>query len=59
MDRLPWMEWTRKGSHGMQDRIRDRIQSILSTHTPLPLPEGAIEQIQHILMRNERILEAL
>jgi trimethylamine---corrinoid protein Co-methyltransferase len=59
MDRLPWMEWTGKGSHGMQDRIRDRIQSILSTHTPLPLPEGAIEQIQHILLRDKRRLEVL
>jgi trimethylamine---corrinoid protein Co-methyltransferase len=49
MDRLPWGDWTRKGGRGMQERIHERIQTILSTQEPPALPEGAFEQIQGIL----------
>ena len=49
MDRQPWTVWSEKGSHGMHDRIQERIHNILATHTPPPLPEGAVEQINQIL----------
>jgi len=49
MDRQPWNQWERNGSPTMLDNIRARIRSILETHVPHPLPDGALEKINAIL----------
>jgi trimethylamine--corrinoid protein Co-methyltransferase len=49
MDRQPWYQWVENGSQTMQERIRGRIDKILATHTPYPLPKGAVDTITKIL----------
>jgi trimethylamine--corrinoid protein Co-methyltransferase len=49
MDRESWVNWEAAGSQTMHDRIRARIQEILTTHQPPPLPHGAAEKIEAIL----------
>jgi trimethylamine--corrinoid protein Co-methyltransferase len=49
MDRQRWVNWEMLGRTTMRDRIRSRLNKILETHTPLPLPPGAEERIQAII----------
>jgi trimethylamine--corrinoid protein Co-methyltransferase len=49
MDRQPYESWQAAGAQTMKDRIRARLQNILATHTPPPLPAGAAEKIEAIL----------
>jgi trimethylamine--corrinoid protein Co-methyltransferase len=49
MDRAPWELWERDGSPTMNDRIRAKLERVLATHHPLPLPPGAAEEIEAIL----------
>jgi trimethylamine--corrinoid protein Co-methyltransferase len=47
-DRQPHEEWIRTGSKTILDRAIERVQEILATHEPTPLPEaqqGAIDEI--------------
>lgn len=53
MDRSPWEDWDRRGAETMTDRIKARLQTILSTHEPPPLPDGATERIEAILREAE------
>lgn len=49
MDRAPWVNWEAAGALTMQDRVHARVQDILATHRPPPLPDSAAERIEHIL----------
>jgi trimethylamine--corrinoid protein Co-methyltransferase len=49
LDRNNWDGWQAAGSPTMQDRIRARVQRILSTHRPPPLPPGAQAEIEGLL----------
>jgi trimethylamine--corrinoid protein Co-methyltransferase len=49
LDRDHWDAWLEAGSPTMQDRVRARVQQILSTHRPVPLPDGVPEEIEDIL----------
>ncbi len=49
LDRDPWEAWQASGAPTMRDRIRARVQEILATHRPPPLPAGAAEQMAAIL----------
>jgi trimethylamine--corrinoid protein Co-methyltransferase len=49
LDRDAWVNWNAAGAQTMTGRIRARLQQILATHRPLPLPDGAAEQIEAIL----------
>jgi trimethylamine--corrinoid protein Co-methyltransferase len=49
MDRQRWENWQAAGATTMNDRIRDRLRSILATHTPPPLPPGAADAIQAVI----------
>jgi trimethylamine--corrinoid protein Co-methyltransferase len=49
MDRDAWVNWKAGGAQTMHDRIRARLQEILATHQPPPLPMGAAERIEQIL----------
>jgi trimethylamine--corrinoid protein Co-methyltransferase len=53
MDRQPWNQWANSGSLSMLDRIQARIREILETHTPQPLPDGAVEKIAAILEQKQ------
>jgi trimethylamine--corrinoid protein Co-methyltransferase len=49
LDRDTWDAWQEAGSPTMQDRVRARVQEILSTHRPAPLPDGVPEEIDALL----------
>ncbi len=48
-ERRRWVNWEASGAKTTHDRVRARLQQILATHTPPPLPAGAAEQIHTIL----------
>ena len=53
MDRESWQRWADAGAETMTNRIRQRVQGILSTHQAPPLPEGAKEAIGEVLQSAE------
>jgi trimethylamine--corrinoid protein Co-methyltransferase len=53
MDRDPWESWTAGGRPTMLDRVRERVQSILASHEPPPLPRGVEAEIEAILRAAE------
>jgi trimethylamine--corrinoid protein Co-methyltransferase len=53
LDRQSWVNWEASGSQTMQDRIKTRLREILSTHKPVPLPDGAAAEIDAILAAAE------
>ena len=53
MDREPWINWEAAGAPTMYDRIRARLQEILATHKPPPLPDGAVGKIKAVLQAAE------
>jgi trimethylamine--corrinoid protein Co-methyltransferase len=53
MDRQPYETWQAAGAQTMNDRIHSKLQKILATHQPPPLPAGAAEKIEAILQAAE------
>lgn len=53
MDRNAYVIWEQKGGKSLEQRVSDKLQKILSTHRPPPLPSGAAEAIQTILAQAE------
>lgn len=53
LNRQPWETWQADGAPNMLDKIRQRLQVILKTHQPYPLPAGASEEIAAILAEAE------
>jgi trimethylamine--corrinoid protein Co-methyltransferase len=53
MDRQPWVSWEELGSTRMADRVKVKLQRILSSHQPPPLPPGVAEQIEAVLSAAE------
>ena len=49
MDRNRWDIWERRGKQTMGDRVQTRLNEILDTHTPVPLPAEAQAKIDQIL----------
>jgi trimethylamine--corrinoid protein Co-methyltransferase len=49
MDRDPWQAWEQNGATTMLDRIRQRLDQILSNGQPLQMPKKAAEKIATIL----------
>ena len=52
-DRLTYPEWLEKGKPTALDYARARMQSILDTHKPLPLPPAQEEEVERILREAE------
>jgi trimethylamine--corrinoid protein Co-methyltransferase len=53
MDRTSWESWMAAGAETMTDRLRRRVQTILSTHQAPPLPNGAAKRIADIIQSAE------
>ncbi|MGB6368733.1 MAG: trimethylamine methyltransferase family protein, partial [Thermoanaerobaculia bacterium] len=53
-DRLGWEEWETAGHPGPLQAAAARVESILSTHEPIPLEEGLEEEILKIIHAFER-----
>ena len=53
-DLLPYGEWQRKGKKGALDRARERMNEILETQQPVPLPEEQEKEIQRILQKAKK-----
>ena len=53
MDRKPYAIWDQEGRKSMEQRVREKLRKILSTHEPPPLPQGAAEKVERILVEAE------
>jgi trimethylamine--corrinoid protein Co-methyltransferase len=53
MSREPWESWVSTGQVTMLDRVRERVRSILTTHEPPPLLNGAEREIEAIVRAAE------
>lgn len=53
MDRDPWENWEAAAAETMNERIETRLETILATHQPPPLPDGAAQEIEAILQAAE------
>ena len=49
LDRNAYNIWQKKGSKNTEQILLEKLNKILTTHLPYPLPEGASEQINAIL----------
>ncbi|MGQ9666260.1 MAG: trimethylamine methyltransferase family protein [Anaerolineae bacterium] len=52
-DRLTYPEWLERGQPASLDYARARLQAILESHTPLPLPPAQEEEVERILREAE------
>ncbi len=53
LDRNTHATWEKKGSKHTEQLVTEKLQKILSTHKPVPLPDGAAERIEQILSEAE------
>lgn len=53
MDRERYVIWEANGAQTMSDRIKVKMRKLLTTHTPLALPDGAAEKIEAVLRAAE------
>jgi trimethylamine--corrinoid protein Co-methyltransferase len=53
LDRTPWALWEAAGRPTMARAIKDRLNHILATHVPAPLPDGAAAEIEAVLRQAE------
>jgi trimethylamine--corrinoid protein Co-methyltransferase len=58
IDRDAFEIWKKKGGKSMEDRINLKLQNILDTHTPAPLPSRTIARIKDILTRAEKRVQS-
>ena len=54
MDRDPWPAWEQNGAASMLDRVRQRLEYILSNDQPLSVPKEIAEKIESILAEAEK-----
>ncbi len=48
-DRQSHADWVKSGSKTIIDRAKERVQDILSTHKPTPLPEDQVKALDEIV----------
>lgn len=53
LDRNPFSSWSSKGSPTTEKLAMEKVKKILLTHRPTPLPAGAAEKLERILMDAE------
>jgi len=53
-DLLTYQEWESQGRKSALDVARERMEAILATHRPLPLPEEQDQEIEKILVKARR-----
>lgn len=53
VDRALWVQWDADGARTMSDRVKARLEEILATHQPLPLPQAAVAKVEAVLRRAE------
>lgn len=54
VDRQVYDKWADSGSKRMIDRVREKVQKVLETHVPEPLPEEVEKKIEQIMARGEK-----
>jgi len=54
IDRGNYESWSSKGKMTLGDRVKEKVRSILDTHTPEPLPEEAEKVLAGIVERAEQ-----
>ncbi len=51
MSRMRYEDWVAGGSKSTEERVRERLQEIMRTHQPKPIPEQARKTIDEIIQR--------
>jgi trimethylamine--corrinoid protein Co-methyltransferase len=54
LDRNPYPSWIKKGARTTDQVLKDRVQKILATHTPVPLSPEIVQKIDLILNEAEK-----
>jgi len=54
MDRTRWQDWANGGKRSMADRAQEKLNGILDSHKPAPLPASAQSEIDGVLAAAER-----
>jgi trimethylamine---corrinoid protein Co-methyltransferase len=54
MDRRMRGTWKKRGAKDLPQSARERVQAILETHEPPPLPDGAAETFEQIIASAEK-----
>jgi len=52
LDRQNYPAWEKAGSLTMEERLREEVKKILSTHEPEPKPDHVLKKIDEILQRD-------
>jgi len=54
MDRMPWTGWEANDKKGMEDHAREKARRLIEEHTPEPLEDDQVREIDDIVQAAER-----
>ncbi len=54
IERFNYSQWEKKGGKTLAQRAADKVESILTTHRPVPLPEDAARAVRAVVERATR-----
>ncbi len=57
-DRRNYQNWSQDGEQPLGDVLRKKVQQVLDTHQPEPLPDDVAKKLENILARAERDLKS-
>ena len=57
MNRSYIQNWTDKGKPTINDRIREKINTIMDTHKPIPLGDHEHSELERIRAEGEKVLK--
>ncbi|MCG8617603.1 MAG: trimethylamine methyltransferase family protein, partial [Desulfobacterales bacterium] len=56
MEREYQEKWTERGKPTIQDKVRDKLSTILDTHTPVPLGDHEWSELERLRAEGETVL---
>lgn len=57
-DRRTYQNWSQDGEQPLGDVLRKKVQQVLDTHQPEPLPDDVAKKLENVLARAERGLKS-
>ena len=57
-DRRTYQNWFQDGEQPLGDVLRKKVQHVLDTHQPEPLPDDVVKKLENVLARAERGLKS-
>jgi len=53
-DRRNYQNWSQDGERPLKDVLREKVQHLLATHQPEPLPDEVVQNLESVINRAER-----